>query len=763
MKPWFMPFSAVFLVFVMGGSIPVLPQSPGDVSVILENSESLRTLAREYLGESNDWELILYYNGLKSIDGLKTGQRLWIPVQKFRDVSKGIADCQQAVIAANAEGAGILVPIVIELAIENLNRAVQLKKQGDLKSAEKTVQQALAGASKALAETREKRLQAVTAVLAEMRGTVQFRAVDALQWKDAVLRQELAEKDRLRTLSRSYGNILFIDGSRIQMDENALIVIETVDKDVLKNASSVDILVLEGDVTTLINSLQASNQFKVKSPGVSTGVRSRSFLTSRDRERTTRFSNFEGELDVASNGKQVTLARNEGTKVSYGRIPDRPKKLPPPPLPVRPSEEQALFSAQIDFRFTPAAEAEAVQIQISRNKSFNEIEKSIRIRPAQPAVWEAPQNGGYFWRICAIDRDQLQGPYSKPVSFTVQVDRVPPFLELTSPARDTVVFSDRIEIRGRAEKGAAVTVRGDTAAVSPEGDFSHMLELTGGKQTLHVEAVDRAGNRCSIQREITNHAGTELFTLDGGETILSNDARVTLSGRVETGVRIDVDGRPVETRGGLFAQALTLGEGIHNLTIRAVSPGGGVQEKNLHITVDTRPPELRLDEVAAYTELPGVTIGGSLSKPAEVTVNALPVPVTDGRFSRKIDLKEGANPVSIRARDRSGNVAEKTVTVFRDTEPPRILSYKLSPDLAKGGEMVTVSVTAVDRGVGMARTGTFVVEMDPAQKQLSGLLKLDQETGSYTGSLNVPPGCRGRLKLVKLFLSDYLGNTAVFP
>ena len=754
--------SAVFLlVFLLHGPAPA--QSPGDIQVSLESNESLRSLAGKYLEDPNDWEVILYYNGLKSSEELKTGRMLWIPAQTYKSLTRRTRECQALVISANAEGAGILVPLRMERAIDALNRSIQEKRAGDLNSAAKTVETALAEVKQALAETNEKRLQSVSAVLAEKRGTVQYRPNDEIQWKDAVIKQELIANDRVRTLSRSAGNILFIDGSRMEMDENALIVIEEVTRDIIRNASSVDILVLEGDVTTLINSLQNRNNFNVASPGVSTHIRSRNFLASRDRDKTSRFSNFEGEMDVASAGKQVTLSTNEGTKVAYGKSPQAPKKLLAPPLAVHPLDGQALFDNRVEFSWTPIENAAAYLIQISRKKNFTETEKNIRVDRAQPAVWEAPQNGGYYWRIRSIDREQLQGPYSKPSGFTVRVDRMPPYLAVTTPSRDTVVFGSSIKIRGRSENGVTVMINGDTVRVSELGEFEHDESLHEGKQVLEIAAVDGAGNTSRAEREITANSGEELFRLSGPEEVFSNQRRVSIDGQVKAAVRMEADGCPVETHNGFFAIPLILEEGPHSLKITATSPEGRTQEKTVRILVDTTAPEFRAGEIPAFTDQPSISIEGDLSESAELSIDNLPVPVVQDRFSRRINLVEGENAISIGIRDRAGNITKKTYSVIRDSKPPEVLSHRLSTDRVQGGEIVNVTVKAVDRGVGLARTGTFNLEITPGNAQLSGLLLLNQDSGVYEGSVIVPPGARGALSMNRLYVSDYMGNTSPTP
>jgi hypothetical protein len=91
------------------------------------------------------------------------------------------------------------------------------------------------------------------------------------------------------------------------------------------------------------------------------------------------------------------------------------------------------------------------------------------------------------------------------------------------------------------------------------------------------------------------------------------------------------------------------------------------------------------------------------------------------------------------------------------------VSHRLSPDRVQGGEIVNLTVKAVDRGVGLARTGTFILEIKPGNAQLSGLLKLNQKSGDYEGDVIVPPGTRGTPALNKLYISDYLGNTTAAP
>jgi len=762
MKVLFKNFIRYFYSFCLIFTISAFPQSPGDVKVNIENNESLRSIAKKYLGSPNDWEIILHYNNMQSSDEIRIGQQLWIPVEKYKKIMNLIENCRSIVTKANTEGAGILAEENIKSAIEQLNSSIHAKKMGKLELAEQKAKHAVEEATLALSITREKRMQSIAAILAEKKGTVQYRKYDALRWSEARLRQELIEKDHLRTLSRSYGMVKFIDGSHIQIDANALIVIEAVKKDIINNNSSADILVLEGDVSTLIQSISKKNNFKVTSPGIETNIRSRNFITSRDVKKTTRFSNFDGEMDVVSEGEKVTLTKNEGTKVKLGSVPDNPKKLLDHPKMIHPVDGKSLFDSIIFFQWQAVKSAQMYQIQISQNKIFTKIETSITVEDTFSVAWEAPDNGTYYWRIRAVDEELLYGPYSKTRQFSVLVDNTPPFLQVTSPSADTVVFNNEVRIRGKTENNALVTVNQDTVQVDENGEFICQLKLRHGDQDVNISAVDRNGNKSQIERNIMCSLEKEIVFLENEENIISNVNRVVIKGHTKPRVELTIDNQNVQIHNRTFTYCLNKKEGIHQINLEAQTFDGHIQKKKINLIIDTTPPELIMENLPNYTELTSVDLKGSVSEPANLYLNDEPVTVKQNQFSIKLPLKPGKNIVHLKLIDRAGNYTERSFTINQDKKPPEILSYELSSDNITGGDIVYVIVKSEDRGAGLARTGTFIIETIPDKKQLSGLLKLNHESHIYNGSCQIPPDISGHIKLKKLYISDYLGNTTRF-
>lgn len=84
-------------------------------------------------------------------------------------------------------------------------------------------------------------------------------------------------------------------------------------------------------------------------------------------------------------------------------------------------------------------------------------------------------------------------------------DNTPPFLEITSPSQNQNFGKDQntIEVKGKTEKEAIVTVNDFRAIVESDGNFSYLLRLSAGENIVKVKAQDPAGEETQIERKIT--------------------------------------------------------------------------------------------------------------------------------------------------------------------------------------------------------------------------------------------------------------------
>jgi hypothetical protein len=101
--------------------------------------------------------------------------------------------------------------------------------------------------------------------------------------------------------------------------------------------------------------------------------------------------------------------------------------------------------------------------------------------------------GKYYWRVAAVDKDSVEGNYSDFARFTVgrptgagRGEGPPPTL-LVEPldGRQNIV-----QVKGRTEPGATVTVNGQRVDVASDGVFNEFISLEkAGRQTVVIRAT----------------------------------------------------------------------------------------------------------------------------------------------------------------------------------------------------------------------------------------------------------------------------------
>lgn len=89
----------------------------------------------------------------------------------------------------------------------------------------------------------------------------------------------------------------------------------------------------------------------------------------------------------------------------------------------------------------------------------------------------------YFWReICFLVR--------------------PPSLEVFQPPADIVVNQEKFEVVGKTTPFAHLTLNGEELYLDKDGGFRKEIALSGGLNTLKIEAKNRFGKTNTIIRKI---------------------------------------------------------------------------------------------------------------------------------------------------------------------------------------------------------------------------------------------------------------------
>ncbi|XCN71110.1 MAG: FecR domain-containing protein [Candidatus Electrothrix aestuarii] len=757
-RPLLFLLFSVLCIFFSGASL-FAASSPEEAHATIGVDGSLRQISEHLLGDKDAWPVILRCNGIPHLDAAPPGTTLRVPVGLYKKLSLHLERIASFINQANSVGAALLAKDDITEAEQLRDQALRLRLEARLQDAVEQAALAESKARVALDKARNGQNQATAAWLEWKSGTVENRQPEAARWQKTKLQQRFEERERVRTLADSRGRIKFSDQSQISLDEHALVVIGSMEKNVIRSSYSNSVSMIKGDIQFHLASISQQKRFKVKLPNITTDIRSLDFLTSLDEENVARIANYDGEIDISAGGGQVTVKKNQGTKIVPGQKPTKPKELLPPPTMLTPKPEQKFYGAQVLFTWKPVSRARRYQIELSNTSSFSMLLAADKIS-GQRFQWQAPSAGVYFFRIKTIDQDGCPGPFADPLVFSVDPDTEPPFLAIHSPGKDIQTRNKEIEVRGEVERNALLRINGQEVRSDDAGRFSYMFSLSGGSNVLHAKAVDAAGNISSVERTVTRQQDSQLLRLDNPGNILSKTEEVAISGWLLPGTRLFVNRTPVQARGD-FTYLLQLSEGEHEIQVEALGQDGQEEGRSLHVLIDLHPPEIKIGKIKQAQVGGQVIVKGSVSEEGDVTLNEKPVKLTGLKFEETVLLREGNNELRLDVQDSAGNRNSWKKKVFRDSIPPEILKHEVSPRKTKGGEVVQLTVQAKDEGVGLARTGSFTLEVNGTP--LKGVLNRSSEDSTmYTGNVFVLPGVSGAVLVREIRVQDLLGNLAEY-
>lgn len=266
---------------------------------------------------------------------------------------------------------------------------------------------------------------------------------------------------------------------------------------------------------------------------------------------------------------------------------------------------------------------------------------------------------------------------------------------------------------------------------------------TNNKYGVTVTATDEAGNSTvkdrtdatlgeSLQLRVLEKtkptinvtAPSSGATLNNSTPIIEFELRdeVNGSGIDISTLELKIDGGTAKTNGspGMVCNSVTngyncsyqlqsaLSEGSHTVTISIKDCDGNVSNlASVSFTIDTAPPTLNISNPSEglITKTTSISVAGTTnddtSTPVTITiklndVDQGAVSVSEGSFSKSINLSEGSNTIVVRATDASGLYSEVTRHVTLDTQAPNITAVTITPNPVDCGQTYVIAVTVSD-------------------------------------------------------------------
>lgn len=329
-------------------------------------------------------------------------------------------------------------------------------------------------------------------------GEVEYRRGESGDWRSAGNRTVLALGDYVRTAGSGSAQIMYADGSYVSVRPSTMFRIQ--------RAASSESGRHEPSIRMeygWVNLTTRQNESNVTTPESEAWVEQHSeAAVAYDRGTSTaRYVNYSGGVRLAAkDGSEsrvepaAQVVHEQAGSFTSGGLPPRPQLLEPADN-VQLDRER---NPRLILAWQPIPASSRYALQVSRGASFTENVIDASNRTKTTATLGLRGEGAFEWRVAAIGRDGVQGPWSAPRRFRVGAsagsgveDKTPPLLTL----RDLRSYGAIFIVGGSTEPGSEVEINGEPVAVAADGSFNKTLQLTQeGWRVLTVRARDSWGN-----------------------------------------------------------------------------------------------------------------------------------------------------------------------------------------------------------------------------------------------------------------------------
>ncbi len=322
-------------------------------------------------------------------------------------------------------------------------------------------------------------------------------------WKPGRQGEALYRFYQVNTLRGAGAEVTLKDTSKLQLRENALVVIYGASQGSAREQprKSGGVELVQGDLHMRLASLRGE-PLPLETPAAKVTASGQDLFVGVDDQRMSRVAVFNGRAQVAASGAQVEVPGGKGTRVEQGKAPEPPRPLLPAPAWNVSGPREVLLALGGGpqphvMRWKPVPGAVSYRAVLARDESLNDVvaEATSSGDPTTTLGTGALAPGRYYARVQAVDSLGLPGMPSAPRQVyvvAVKVERG----EVQPPGR--VTGKGQVKLSVDPSLGMALRVKGK--AVGPEA-----VLLSPGLQT-----VDMEGAVGSVSAEVLPSVSTEL-------------------------------------------------------------------------------------------------------------------------------------------------------------------------------------------------------------------------------------------------------------
>jgi FecR protein/Glucodextranase, domain B len=338
-----------------------------------------------------------------------------------------------------------------------------------------------------------------------LEGSVKVKPVGTFEWVNADRNMVLKKSDLVRTGPGAAAEITFFDGTVVHVRPDSLITIEETSEDPSTKARKVAWHISSGEVNfQTVRKNVPGSETEVSTPTARGTVGELSSAAVRVAETgDSDFRLFAGSGRVETRtGQKYELASSEAVNIDASGKAGPKVALPAMPVLLAPPHQAEITYPNPNVATTllawkPVAGASGYHVMVDYSAYFNRPivdRKGLRDSSVELRGLDV---GKYYWRVAALDEKGEEGNFSAFARFTVSSaasgprgDGPPPPLVIESvDTRQNI-----LQVKGRTEPGATVTVNGQRVEVDGDGSFNDYITLEkAGRQLVVIRATGLNG------------------------------------------------------------------------------------------------------------------------------------------------------------------------------------------------------------------------------------------------------------------------------
>ena len=340
-------------------------------------------------------------------------------------------------------------------------------------------------------------------------GTIRVRKGNGNSWINADYNVPLEKGDVVQTGAEGMAKIVFNDGTNYTVKQDSLIVIqENSANDQQQTNVSVAVTTGTVDLTTATYVQGSTSQVVVAGAKASLAPDSSAMVHNSPKDDQHEILVRKGSGEIERNGEVVHLTNWE--KVSFqsaSKTMERATEIGPP-APITPGNMMPVFlnpdekSKEVEFAWTPMANATGYRLRISHNPYFSSLLLDRKVETSSVVVTGLP-TGAYYWSIQSFDASGKESVESEKNRFTIMV-KAQEKIELSLDLDPFIQHGHVIEVTGKTEAGARVMVNGrEVPLVGDDGGFHYFTPpLPNGENLITVTAQNSKGGVNTRQEKV---------------------------------------------------------------------------------------------------------------------------------------------------------------------------------------------------------------------------------------------------------------------